>query len=174
MSVGLSFENLMDYTDWERGRWEEWLTKLGDQVLETKTGPNADGRFQTIGDVVRHIFSAEVKILDKMKNRPMTDVALVPSNSVAALFQFGKQGRKEMREFVKTVSAQEWDEPQEFKAFKMVVRGTRRKFVAQALLHEIRHWAQIATMLRLNGLKTDFQDFLFSPVLGGGVEKQAE
>jgi uncharacterized damage-inducible protein DinB len=173
VSVGLSFENLMDYTEWERGLWEEWFTKLGDQVLEIKTGPNADGRFQTIGDVIRHVFSVEVKILDRLKNRPMTDVALVPSNSVAALFQFGKQGRKELREFVQTVSAQDWDEPQEFKAFKMVVRGTRRKFVAQALIHEIRHWAQIATMMRLNGLKVEWHDFLFSPVLGGGVERDA-
>lgn len=174
MSVGLSFENLMDYTEWERGLWVDWLTQQGDQVLEIKTGPNADARFQTIGDLIRHLFSVEVKLLDRLGNRPPTDIALVPSNSVAALFQFGRQGRKELREFVKTVSAQQWDEPQEFKAFKMVVRGTRRKFVAQILLHEIRHWAQIATLLRLNGLKTDFHDFLFSPVLGGGVEKQAE
>jgi len=31
------------------------------------------------------------------------------------------------------------------------------------LMHEIRHWAQIATLLRTD----EFHDFLFSPVLGG-------
>ena len=34
-------------------------------------------------------------------------------------------------------------------------------------MHEIRHWAQIATLFRVNGLANGFQDFLFSPVLGG-------
>ena len=35
------------------------------------------------------------------------------------------------------------------------------------VLHEIRHWAQIATFFRLNGLTGEFHDFLFSPVFGG-------
>jgi hypothetical protein len=32
--------------------------------------------------------------------------------------------------------------------------------------HEIRHWAQIATLLRVKGTKADFQDFISSPVFG--------
>jgi hypothetical protein len=35
------------------------------------------------------------------------------------------------------------------------------------LIHEIRHWAQIATLSRLNGFDVEFRDFLFSPVMGG-------
>jgi hypothetical protein len=35
------------------------------------------------------------------------------------------------------------------------------------LMHEIRHWAQIATVLRFSGLSTgEMHDFLLSPVLG--------
>ena len=41
------------------------------------------------------------------------------------------------------------------------------------LMHEIRHWAQIATLLRLNGVAGEFHDFLFSPVLGGEFKRQA-
>jgi hypothetical protein len=40
------------------------------------------------------------------------------------------------------------------------------------LLHEIRHWAQIATLLRHNGIKGDLHDFLFSPALGGDARLQ--
>ena len=42
-----------------------------------------------------------------------------------------------------------------------------KKVVTHILFHEIRHWAQIATLLRLDGLKPDLHDFLFSPVMGG-------
>jgi uncharacterized damage-inducible protein DinB len=45
--------------------------------------------------------------------------------------------------------------------------ATPRKIITHVVVHEIRDWAQIATLLRLNGLSGDFHDFLFSPVLGG-------
>jgi hypothetical protein len=40
-------------------------------------------------------------------------------------------------------------------------------------MHEIRHWAQFGTLLRLNGLKGEFHDFLFSPVLGAEFKRSA-
>jgi len=36
------------------------------------------------------------------------------------------------------------------------------------LRHETRHWAQIATLLRLNGLISELDDFIAGPVTGGG------
>ena len=55
-----------------------------------------------------------------------------------------------------------------------VLTATPRKIVVHILLHETRHWAQIATLLRLNGWALNgfvdgFHDFLFSPVMGGGL-----
>ena len=174
MSAGLSFEELMEYTEWERGKWREWFATRDNSVLEIKTGDNGDGRFNTIGDVIRHIFSAEARYVDKLRERPLTDTALIASTNAEGLFQFGQKSRAELREFVKSRSAQEWDTMLEFRMFGKVLRGTPRKIIGHVLTHEIRHWAQIATMLRLNGLKVDWQDFLFSPVLGGGVEQEPE
>jgi uncharacterized damage-inducible protein DinB len=39
--------------------------------------------------------------------------------------------------------------------------------IVHVLVHEIRHWAQIATLLRLNGVTGEFHDFLFSSAMGG-------
>jgi uncharacterized damage-inducible protein DinB len=36
--------------------------------------------------------------------------------------------------------------------------------VLQAVTHEIRHWAQVATLLRMSGRKPGSRDFLSSPV----------
>jgi hypothetical protein len=36
----------------------------------------------------------------------------------------------------------------------MILTVTPRKIVVNVLLHETRHWAQIATLLRFNGLTT--------------------
>jgi uncharacterized damage-inducible protein DinB len=55
----------------------------------------------------------------------------------------------------------------DFKILSYSLSASPKKIVVHVLMHEIRHWAQIATLLRLNGFKGDFHDFLFSPVLGG-------
>lgn len=68
-------------------------------------------------------------------------------------------------ELVKTFPVQKWETPIEFKIMEQVIRTTPRKIVTHVLVHEIRHWAQIATLLRLSGFVIESQDFLFSPVL---------
>ena len=54
MTAGLALDEFLEYTDWEREKWQDWLGKQGDQVLETSTGPNRDERFKAIGEVIRH------------------------------------------------------------------------------------------------------------------------
>jgi len=79
----------------------------------------------------------------------------------------------DLKEFVKGFPAQDWDVPQDFNFMNNFLRATPRKLVVHVLMHEIRHWAQIGTLLRLNGLKGEFHDFLFSPVLGGEFKRAA-
>ncbi len=173
MSTSLSLNELIEYTDWERGKWHDWLRQHGDGVLAISAGPHGDGRFQTIGDLVRHIFSAEKRYIDRLSNRPLTDPACVPNNSVEALFEFGRQSRADLKEFVRTFPAQDWDVPQELSLMNNALRVTPRKIVVHVLMHEIRHWAQIGTLLRLNGLTGEFHDLIFSPVPGGELKRQA-
>jgi uncharacterized damage-inducible protein DinB len=51
--------------------------------------------------------------------------------------------------------------------------ATPKKSIAHVLLHEIRPWAQIGTLLRLNGLVGELHDFIVSPVLGGKWKREA-
>ena len=62
-----------------------------------------------------------------------------------------------------------WDVPREFVILGYNVTATPKKIVMHVLMHEIRHWAQIATLCRLNGLVVEWQDFLGSPVWGGAL-----
>lgn len=164
----LSVNDLMDYTDWERMKWHDWFRRNGDQVLATSAGPHGDGRMQSVGELVRHIFSAEKRYVDRLAGRPLTDTTSLPSGDSEALFEFGRRSRRDLKEFVATYPAKAWDTPQEMKILSYSLTTTPRKIVTHILMHEIRHWAQIGTLLRLNGLKGDFHDFLFSPVMSGG------
>jgi uncharacterized damage-inducible protein DinB len=173
MAPGLSLNELIEYTDWERSKWHESLQQRGDAVLTLAVGTHGDGRFKTLGDLIRHIFSAEKRYIDRLANRPLTDPASIPSASLQSIFDFGNGSRSDLKKFVSAFPEHAWDVPQEFTLMNNSLSATPRKIVAHVLLHEIRHWAQIGTLLRLNGMPGDFHDFLFSPVLGGEIRRSA-
>ncbi len=171
MPVHVSVEDLIEYTDWERGKWRELLQSRGDRVLTFGVGANGDGRFQSVGDVVRHIFSAEARYIDRLSGRELTDTSRIASGTVKQLFEFGAQTRGQLKKFIATFPPERWDEDIELKLMHSTIRATPRKIVIHVLMHEIRHWPQIATLLRLNGIVADFRDFLFSPVMSGEVRR---
>lgn len=169
MALQLGIEDLIEYTDWERGKWREFLQAYGDEVLKIGAGANGDGRFQSVGDIVRHIFSTEARYIDRLLDRELTDPSQVANNRVEALFEFGAQTRKQMNEVIATFPTERWDETKELQLMNSTVRATPRKIVIHLLLHEIRHWPQIATLLRLNGIVAELRDFIFSPILSGEI-----
>jgi uncharacterized damage-inducible protein DinB len=101
-------------------------------------GHMATAVFKPVGDLVRHIFSAEKRYIDRLSNRPLTDADSIPNGNVEALFQFGRQSRTDLKEFIKAFSAQDWDAPQDFILMNNFLRATPRKIVVHVLMHEIR------------------------------------
>lgn len=172
MPVQISLGDLVDYTQWQREKWYDWLRQHGNDVLKTGVGPHGDSRFQCLGDVVRHIFSAEKRYIDRLSGRQLTDPAVVRADDIEALFSFGRESRKSLQDFLETLPAQQWDVAEDYTIGNFVVRASPRKILVHILLHEIRHWAQIATLFRVNGLAVEFHDFLFSPVFGGGLIRE--
>ena len=73
MLVHLSLSDLLDYTDWERQKWHAWFLQHGADVLKISAGPHGDGRFGAVGELVRHIFSAEKRYVERLSDRSLTD-----------------------------------------------------------------------------------------------------
>jgi len=167
MSPGLAFNDLLEYTDWERRDWFAWIPQQDRAVLEISTGPSGDGRFGSIGDLCRHIFSAELRYVERLSDRPITETSTIPSDNLDALFQLSQQSRLALRGYIAALPVGDWDQRVEFNLMNSLLVASPRKIVTHVLIHELRHWAQIATMLRLNGLKVGFHDLLFSPAMGG-------
>ena len=163
----VSLNDLLDYTEWERAKWHVVLQQQGPDVLKVTAGPHGDGRFKAVGDVIRHIFSAEKRYVERLAGRPLTDTSTLATDDLDALFAFGKGSRHELRRLIDTFASEQWDVSQDFTLMNSFLRATPRKIVIHVVMHEIRHWAQIATLLRLQGVIAEFHDFLFSPVLGG-------
>lgn len=159
---------LLDYTAWEREKWHALFTRNHAAFLMA-TGPNGDGRLNTVGEIVRHIFSAETRYPQRLRGEPMTETGNVAADEVEAVFELGRASRAAFQAFLSSLPEGEWDRPREMPLFKSTLMITPRKVVTHTVLHEIRHWAQIATLLRFEGVTDGFHDFLFSPVLEGGA-----
>lgn len=159
-------EPLLSYTGWQRQLWRTWFGVNGPAPLAVSTGPHGDGRMPTIGALIHHIFSAELRYVDRLLARPVSDTSAVPTNEVEAIFGLGERSREQFTELLRTLPAAAWDTPAEFPLFTSRYRATPRKVILHTVTHEIRHWAQIATLLRMTGHKVELQDMLFSPILG--------
>jgi uncharacterized damage-inducible protein DinB len=158
-------DDLLAYTDWEREQWQHWFDEQGPAALAVDLGPNRDGRINTVGELVRHIFSAELRYTERCREVALTDTSTIPVDDVQALFAFGQRSRQAMRELLATFPEAEWDAPREMKFGSNAWMVSSRKMVIQALTHEIRHWAQMATLLRLAGFKPGPRDYIASPLL---------
>ncbi len=156
---------LIGYTDWERQKWHDWLGRHR-EALKTSMGPHAEN--QTVGELVRHIFSSEKRYVERLSGEPLTEPGTIPNDRLDVIFEFGRKSRQCLKDYVEGLPAPNWDILMDFEVVGRCLRATPRKIIIHVLTHEIRHWAQIATVFRMNGFKgDDSHDFVSSPMLGG-------
>ena len=70
------------------------------------------------------------------------------------------------RKVLEKTHDEKWDEMMSFPVPTENTKASRRKCFMHAFLHGTRHWAQLATALRIAGYKQDWQhDFIYSPAM---------
>jgi uncharacterized damage-inducible protein DinB len=172
MTAGVSFDALIEFTNYERAEWRAWFSAApsAGERLSLSTGAHNNGRFRTVGEVALHIFIAEKHHVDRLARRPLTDPPPGAAANLDALFDFGVHSRRALAAYVQSEPESGWDGPLEFELLPgRRVSVTPRKFITHILVHEIRHWAQIATMVRIAGHPGPSTDLIFSPAMGGGL-----
>lgn len=168
----MGLEELLEYTDWDRVQWESLLTEEGNTILSTDLGPGTGGRMNTIGELIRHIFSAEARYVDRLLGRQPSDTSTIGTGDVKVLFDFGRTSRAGLADFLDGQSGTTLGESVEFEVLNTYrIEASVEKVICHVLLHEIRHWAQVATLLRFRGISCGFRDFLVSPVMGGSFRR---
>src|SRR5579859_2412005 len=144
----LAVEELLVYTDEERQRWEGWFRDNGEDLLKV---PIQSDRESTIGALILHIFGPELRYVQRLKGELLTEYRHRPCHHIDELFGFGIESRKALRRFVAQAGPEDWIRMIEFDIGGRLQRVTARKVVSHVLIHEIRHWAQVARLLRERG-----------------------
>jgi uncharacterized damage-inducible protein DinB len=156
--VNLTYDELLRYTAEEREKWRMWLL-LHPQAMETPV--QRGGRLPTVGKLIDHIFLVERRHLQRLTGDRLADSTGLTGNNAVPLFDYGASVRRELEQFARELDEEAADEIRMFDVRDRQWPMTPRKLLFHILLHEIRHWAQIALAVRLAGFEPPGQHDLF-------------
>lgn len=162
-SAALTFRELLDYTGAETERWAEYFARHP----EALDFPFAEGRTATVRGLVQHIFAVERRYADRLNDEPVASYDAVPTDSAEALFAAGRDARGRLERYLATASDADLARRLTFETLSAGTQtATARKVVAHALVHGLRTWAQLATVVRQQGAPMEGRhDLLFSSAL---------
>ncbi len=155
----LGAEELLQWNDLTAQRWKALLA-ANPAALEFPCDVYGVG---TVRGLLRHIVAVELRYSDRLSGEPVTPYEKVPEGSAEELFAQHDQTIARYRKLLADDSI-DWEEKLEFTTISAGTRtATRKRILFHAFLHGIRHYAQLATLVRQRGIKPDWpMDFLFS------------
>jgi uncharacterized damage-inducible protein DinB len=158
----LGYKTLLELTSTEHHRWRDWFV----EHPNAWTVPFATGRMGTIGNVVLHIFSVELRYTQRLADQEVTTWEELRQTSIEDVFELGDNARGQLVLFLTTAPEEELDRVITFQTLTAgTVSASKHRIASNIFLHDIRHWGQIATVLRQNGFADQWpHDLLLSSI----------
>ncbi|MDB4899366.1 MAG: DinB family protein [Gemmatimonadetes bacterium] len=159
---GLAFRELLDYSATENERWHRWFATQPAELLDLRfAGPP----ISTVRRLVQHVAFVEHRYSAIIPGRPVPSPQATDVDDVDTIFAYLAESRRELEVSIAEAMEGGLDRAIEFTTMSAgVQRGSARKLIAHAIVHGIRHWAQLATVLREQGHPTDWgHDLLLTP-----------
>jgi uncharacterized damage-inducible protein DinB len=114
----------------------------------------------TVRDLVKHIVAVEIRYAQRLSEEAVSAYEEL-ENSMGAMFALHHEAMGKYRALMAKDGLQ-WAEVIEMQTRSAgILKASRKKVLLHAQLHGIRHWAQLATLVRQHGLKPGWpMDFL--------------
>ena len=160
----ITFTELLDWNESETKKWRDWFDSQPAAVLDV---PIRIAQTRNLREFLLHIFAVELRYAQRLNDEPVTSYEELPASSVSDLFAIGERARAGLRSYLANTTDEQLNSVQEFPTRTAgTLRSSERKMFVHAMLHSVRHWAQLATALREAGYETKWmKDFLMSDVM---------
>lgn len=162
---GVSFTELLRYTELETAKWRHFLNSAGPAILDV---PIDTAGQKDVRGVLLHIFAVELRYSERLLEKgDVTPYDKLPTGSLEELFGIHKQARDNVDQWLAQTNERDMAK---VITFQTITAGTltasKRKCLIHALLHGVRHWAQMANTLRIRGYQQEWMhDFLLSDAM---------
>ena len=159
MSLAIGFDELLRYTGAERDKWRAWFAGHPD-AMDAPVNPR--GSFPTVGKLIDHVFLVERRQLQRLMGLPLAAATGLTGNNATPLFDYGSSVRRELEQLAAGIDPDLADELRPFEVRGQHYSMSSRKLLFHILIHEIRHWAQIALAVRNAGFEPPGDHDLFN------------
>jgi uncharacterized damage-inducible protein DinB len=158
MPLTISYDELLRYTNEERTKWRGWFNSHP-EAIDAAVQPG--GRLPTVGKLIDHIFLVERRHLQRLTGDPLSTETGLSGSNAPPLFDFGASVRRELEQLAESLSEDAADSTRTFDVRDRQWSMTPRKLLFHILIHETRHWAQIALAVRVAGFEPPGDHDLF-------------
>ncbi len=155
---------LAAYVDLETERWRQWFEDAPPAVLDLPLGPGAVGTIRTL---IKHVFAVELRYAQRLVGLPVSAYEELADDTPEALWRIHESAAALRDRYLRESAPEALD--------AVLVSDTRKlgriearahTVVVHTLMHGIRHWAQIATVLRQHAHGELWEhDWLVSPAV---------
>lgn len=152
----LNAEEIMVWLETTSAKWKA-LIEANPQVLAM---PCDVMGVSTVAELLQHIVAVELRYAEQLSGQAPSDYSQIPFDSAAAIYATHERAAAMLRALL--ASGVDWEEQTEYMTRSMgKVRSRRKTVLFHSMLHAIRHYAQLATIVRQNGVKPDWpMDYL--------------
>jgi uncharacterized damage-inducible protein DinB len=156
--TALTGEELQAWVERTSLGWRELVAK-NPQVLSL---PCDVRETSSVAQLLQHIVAVELRYAQRLRGIPQSDYSAIPYSSAEEIFATHDRAMELLRDLPQWSPA-EWEEILEFPTRSAgTLRASRRVILVHLFTHSIRHYAQLATLVRHNGVRPDWEmDYLF-------------
>ena len=153
----LSAEEILAWNETTAAGWRKFLTSHP----ELLTQPCDIAGTKSVAELLQHIVAAQLRYAERLAGLPISDYASISFDSVESIYAAHDRA---VAIFLQILTSDvDWNEPIDFVTRSMgTLHSDRKTILFHALLHGIRHYAQLASLVRQCGVKPDWpMDYLF-------------
>jgi uncharacterized damage-inducible protein DinB len=144
----LTAEEILAWNEMTAQGWRQLLTSHP----ELLTQPCDMAGTKTVAELLQHIVAVQLRYAERLADLPVSDYAAIPFDSAESIYAIHDRTIAIFQQLL--ASDIDWNEPFEFTTRTMgPARSNRKTILFHALLHGIRHYAQLATLVRQCGVQ---------------------
>jgi uncharacterized damage-inducible protein DinB len=115
---------------------------------------------KTVAQLLQHVVAVETRYAQRLAGVTETPYEAIPHGTAAEIFGAHEAAMQDLR--AELAKGGDWDSKLEFTTLTMGRgRASRKTIFFHALMHSIRHYAQLATLVRRHGFKPAYpMDYL--------------
>lgn len=146
----------------ESKRWHAWFT-AHPAALEVSMGMGAG----TVRKAIHHTFAVDLRYGRRLVGLPVPAFEHIEAYTTDGLFALAEEAYGLLGGWLAQATSADLDHVHTFMTLSAgEQKASARKILVHCCTHHVRHWAQIATVLRAAGQKSDWpHDFLLSDAM---------